>query len=200
MVEIRNVTYDVTIKGASPLLMNKPSLLMAATDPKKAKADKGSDTRNPLEQAKEKLYEIEGVLYQPETHIRGCLIEAGKQFIVKGKGKSTYSKIIGYSVEVNPMEIEHKIKDWEVYSVLAVNPNTKGRNPIHRPMLRKWELDFTITFDESLINPDVLKEILETAGRIVGIGDWRPSKKGRFGKFEVTKWTPHKESNTRKGK
>jgi hypothetical protein len=191
-MEIRNITYDVTIKGLTPLLMNKPSLLMSEVDPKKAKEGKGMNTKSPLEQAKDKLYELEGVLYQPETHLRGCLIEVGKNFSIKGKGKSTYSKVIGYSVEINPMEIEHKKKKWEVYSVLAVNPTTRGRNPIHRPMLRDWELDFTITFDESVIHPDVMKEMLDTAGRIVGIGDWRPNKKGRFGKFEVTRWEVQK--------
>ncbi len=192
MVEIRNVTYNVTIKGSTPLLQNRPSSLMVETDMTKGKASKGNSTKDPKEQAEEKLYELEGVLYQPNTHIKGCLVEAGKNFKIKGGGKSTYSKVIGYSVEVNPMEIEHKKTKWEVYSVLAVNPNTKGRSIVHRPMFRDWELDFTIKFDESRIHPEVLKEILETAGQIVGIGDWRPAKKGTFGKFEVTNWEPVK--------
>ena len=197
-MEIKNVTYGVTIRGTSPLLMNKPSALMTETDPQKAKANKGTDSKEPIEQAKQKLYEIEGVLYQPDTHIRGCLVEAGKEFSVKGKGKSTYSKIIGYSVEINPMEIEHKKTKWEVYSVLAVNPNTRGRSIVHRPMLRDWELDFTITFDETRVPAGILREILETAGQIVGIGDWRPAKKGRFGKFEITKWEPVKDKKVKK--
>jgi hypothetical protein len=187
-MEIKNVVYDVTIKGRTPLLMNKPSSLMMETDPKKGKQSKGTDNRDAKSIAETKLYEIEGTLYQPNTHIRGSLIEAGKEFTIKGKGKSTYSKVIGYSVEVNPMEIEHKKTKWETYSVLAVNPTTGGRNPVHRPMFREWELDFQLTFDESRIHPDVMKEILETAGQIVGIGDWRPNKKGTFGKFEVIKW------------
>lgn len=192
MVEIRNVTYNVAIKGRTPLLQNRPAALMTDTDSSKGKASKGTSTKSPQEQAKEKLYELEGTLFQPNNHIRGCLIEAGKEFQIKGKGKSTYSKVIGYSVEVNPMEIEHKKTKWEIYSVLAVNPNTGGRNIVHRPMFREWELEFEITFDESRIHPDVLREILDTAGQIVGIGDWRPAKKGTFGKFEVTKWEPVK--------
>ena len=98
--------------------------------------------------AKLKLYEIDGQLYQPETHIKGSLVEAGKNQKVVGKGKSTYSKIVGYAVEINPFEIIHKKQKWTPYSVLAVKPSTKVRNLLHRPMLNEWELDFEVTFEE----------------------------------------------------
>ena len=42
--------------------------------------------------------------------------------------------------------------------------------------------------DEEQIEVPVMKELFDIAGRIVGIGDWRPAKKGRFGKFQVTNW------------
>lgn len=180
-------TYNVTITGISPLLMNRPSALIGDN-----LKDKKQTELTPEENAKLKLYEIEGKLYQPETHIKGALVEAGKDQKVVGKGKSTYSKIVGYAVEVNPFEIVHKKQKWEVYSVLAVNPSTRGRNLLHRPMLKEWELDFEVTFDDDQIPPSVLKEILERSGKFVGIGDWRPSKKGRFGKYQVTSWKEKK--------
>jgi hypothetical protein len=34
----------------------------------------------------------------------------------------------------------------------------------------------------------MLRNIVEEAGRRIGIGDFRLEKKGPFGKFEVTKW------------
>lgn len=174
-------TYKVTITGISPLLMNRPSALIGDLLKEKKQTD-----LTPRENAELKLYEIDGNLYSPETHIKGALVEAGKNQKVVGKGKSTYSKIIGYAVEINPFEIIHKKQKWEVFSVLAVNPSTKGRNLLHRPMLKEWELDFEITFDDEQVPAPVLKECLERAGKIVGIGDWRPAKKGRFGKFQVT--------------
>ena len=176
--------YNATITGTSPLLMNRPSVLIGDISKERTQADV-----SPEEQAKLKLYvDDEGKLYQPETHIKGSLVESGKNQKVVGKGKSTYSKIVGYAVEINPFEIVHKKQKWKVFSVLAVNPSTRGRNLLHRPMLMDWELDFEVVFDEEQISAVVLKEIFERAGRIVGIGDWRPSKKGRFGKFQVTSW------------
>lgn len=180
-------TYNVTIQGISPLLMNRPSILIGDISKEKTQADV-----SPQQQAELKLYEIDGELYQPETHIKGSLVESGKNQKVVGKGKATYSKIVGYAVEINPFEIIHKKQKWEPYSVLAVNPNTKGRNLVHRPMLKEWELDFEITFDEEQISAVVLKEIFDRAGRIVGIGDWRPAKKGRFGKYQLTSWKESK--------
>lgn len=176
-------TYKVTIQGITPLLMNRPSSLIGDISKERTQSD-----ITPKQLAKDKLYQIEGKLYQPETHIKGSLVEAGKSQKVVGSGKSTYSKIIGYAVEINPFEILHKNQNWEVFSVLAVNPTTKGRNLLHRPMLKIWELDFEVTFDEEQISSIILKEVMDRAGKFVGIGDWRPGKKGRFGKFQITSW------------
>ncbi len=180
-------TYKVTINGISPLLMNRPSALIGDNI-----KDKKQTELTPRENAEMKIYEIDGKLYTPETHIKGCLVEAGKDQKVVGKGKSTYSKIVGYAVEINPFEIVHKKQKWDVFSVLAVNPSTRGRNLLHRPILKEWGLDFEVTFDEEQIPASVLKECFERAGRFVGIGDWRPAKKGRFGKFQVTSYKEKK--------
>jgi len=31
-----------------------------------------------------------------------------------------------------------------------------------------------------------MKELLDIAGKVAGLGDWRPQKKGPYGKFMVT--------------
>ncbi len=177
-------TYNVTIQGTSPLLMNRPSMLIG--DISKGNKPFSDDIKG---KAESKLYvNDKGKLYQPSTHLAGALIEAGKHLKVVGKGKATYSKICGYAVQIEPFEIEHKKQFWEVFSCLAVNPSTKGRNPLYRPMLKDWEISFDVVFDEMEIAPSIMKELFDIAGRIVGIGDWRPAKKGPYGKFQVTSW------------
>lgn len=181
--------YRITIEGISPLLMNRPSMLIG--DISKDRKPLSNDAKK---QAEMKLYiNDKGKLYQPSTHFYGALIEAGKHKKVVGKGKSTYSKICGYAVQIEPYEIEHQKQKWEVFSCLAVNPNTKGRNPLHRPMLKEWRLSFDVLFDETEIAPSIMKELFDIAGRIVGIGDWRPVKKGPYGKFHVVEWKEVKE-------
>ena len=50
---------------------------------------------------------------------------------------------------------------------------------------KKWKLEFNIDIEDE-IDPNAVKEALEIAGKYVGIGDWRPEKKGKYGKFQVT--------------
>ena len=181
-------TYKVTIQGISPLLMNRPSAMIGDIS-----KDKKPFSDEAMGKATDKLYaNPKGKLYQPSTHIYGALIEAGKHKKVVGKGKATYSKIVGYACTINPFEIEHKKQKWEVFSILAVNPTTKGRNLLHRPILKEWELDFAVTFEEDEIAPSIMKELLDIAGKVAGLGDWRPQKKGPYGKFQVTNWIESK--------
>ena len=180
--------YNVTIEGISPLLMNRPSAMIGDIS-----KDKKAFEDNPKGQAESKLYiNTDGKLYIPSTHLMGALVEAGKVKKVVGKGKSTYSKIVGYSVSINPYEIEHKIQKWEVFSVLAVNPMTKGRNLLHRPQLKQWKATFEVEFDDTEIQVPIMKELFDIAGKIAGIGDWRPAKKGPYGKFQVVEWKESK--------
>ena len=183
-------TYNITIEGTSPLLMNRPSQLDIGEKSKDSKRE----TATPEEIAEAKLYvDAEEQIYLPATWFQGCIVEAGKNKKMMGKGssKANYSKVAGSSVEINPFEIILNTK-WKVFSILAVNPTTHGRNVLHRPMFEKWKVDFECTFDESLIEVHVMKELFDIAGRQVGVGDWRPAKKGRFGKFQVTSWKEKK--------
>jgi len=177
--------FEVEIEGITPLLMNKPSqdIIEKSKDVKR-------ETETSEQIAFHKLYEIEGKIYTPATHLQGSLIEAGKfkKKLGRGTSKANYSKTCGYAVEIEPFEIIHEIQDWEVFSIQAVNPTTRGRNILHRPMFKNWKLKFFVNFDEEEIEPEVIKEIFDIAGRKVGIGDWRPAKKGRFGKFQIIKW------------
>lgn len=48
-----------------------------------------------------------------------------------------------------------------------------------RPIFRAWALEFTVNFDESLLDAKEIDAILDVAGRYEGLCDWRP-KHGRF--------------------
>jgi hypothetical protein len=52
-----------------------------------------------------------------------------------------------------------------------------------RPRFPEWAATLEIKFLPSLLNASEVKSFLVTAGREIGIGDWRP----RFGRFEVAK-------------
>lgn len=49
-----------------------------------------------------------------------------------------------------------------------------------------WTVNFHIDSRTGLLSADYLKALLEEAGELVGLMDYRPQKKGKFGQFEVT--------------
>lgn len=180
-------SFNITIQGITPLLMNRPIQLEISDKSKDVKRE----TKTADEIAEGKLYkDAEGKIYLPSTWFRGALVEAGKQKKMGGKGssKATYSKAVGSSVSVEPFEILLKKPTWKTFSILAVNPTTHGRNILHRPQFDKWEVDMQAIFEEEQIEPSVMKELFDIAGKFVGVGDWRPAKKGMFGKFQVVSW------------
>ena len=172
-------TYIVEIEGTSPLLMNRfrDSQIEGKTK-KKAEA-----SEEPLE---DKLYLLEnGKPYIPANYFYRSMIDAGKKLKVRGQGKSTYSKIVGSVVEVNPEAIE-LVGGYKPFRISAVNPMTKGRMMVTRPRFEKWSCKFEVTTTDDIIGGETINELLVLAGQQTGVGDWRPEKKGRFGKFMVT--------------
>jgi len=173
---------EITIEGTTPLLFNKPP---EYEHDSKVKVNNPNIDEN--EEVKNKLYSVNGKIYTPATHIRGALINAGKDLRVKGKGKATYSKMFASMAMITPEALVHKKTKLDVLTVRTVNPNTKGQHMTKRPRLEIWALDFICEVEDE-IPLEVLKEAFERAGRYVGIGDWRPATKGVHGKFMVTKF------------
>jgi hypothetical protein len=58
----------------------------------------------------------------------------------------------------------------------------------HRPKLHDWVLGFSLELDLKMFSPKTLRLIIDDAGSKVGLGDFRPARKGIFGRFVVTKW------------
>ncbi|MBQ9407431.1 MAG: hypothetical protein IJU37_11935 [Desulfovibrio sp.] len=184
------LNINVTIQGVTPILMNR------FTEENELKISSGSSAvqighkGTPREQASKKTYsDNEGNLYIPGTNIFACIIEAGK-FHKVGKTKVTTKKssLIPAGMAVTEIVCPLNTKDFEVDSRSVVIPATGGRIVAHRPRLDKWQLSFTLAVDESMFAPDLVRQIVDDAGCKVGLGDFRPNRKGPFGKFSVVKW------------
>lgn len=176
---MKQTKINVKVEGISPLLMNRFRDKSIDSESKKRT---GSMEKGDIE---DKLYQIEGKNYIPAVYFRNSLVESSKQFKIIGKGKSTYSKLVGATVEVIPEMIPLN-ESYEAFKIAGVNPMTKGRMMVTRPRFNKWSAEFQIILNDDGIPKSVMNEILEQSGHYVGIGDWRPEKKGMFGKFMVT--------------
>lgn len=151
----------------------------------------------PRDQAERKLYvsEASGTPVVPGPNLFRCIIDAGK-FFKNGKSKVTTlnNSLIPACVTIEEFEIEIvHTNPWEVDTRAVRIPSTGGRILAHRPCFHDWALEFSLTLDEDVMSEALLREIVDSAGKKIGLGDFRPDRKGPFGRFVVTSWITDKE-------
>lgn len=172
--------YKVKIEGISPLMHSRYPI-DAVQITKKGIRGK---VFNPEEQVQKCLYRnSKNEIYQPADHIEGALIRVGSQLRISGGGRKTYKDQMRTNIQIVEQEIPFSNGDkFETDVRLCVIPSTRGRVPVARPRWDKWEFEFTLrVFDETMLSGEVLRELLELAGREQGIGTYRP----KFGRFIV---------------
>lgn len=182
----------ITIQGNTPLICNRftDEAAEKATNGTSALASAG-DRGTPREQAEKKLYPgRDGRLIIPQPNLLRCLVEGGRFHKAGKKQITTKKESMLYScldIEDTEIPIEHR-EPWRVDSRPVVNPSTGGRFLCHRPMFDDWRLSFTLSADDEFINLNLVRAIVDDAGRRIGLGDYRPDRKGPFGKFVVVNW------------
>lgn len=181
----------VEISGISPLLMNRFGEDAEASVSSTAKKVTKATKLLPREQAARRAYTLEdGTLCLPAVNVFASIIEGGK-FLKVGKSKATTTKssLIPAAMVIEETVCSLGTKDFEVDSRSVVIPSTGGRIMAHRPRLDKWSLQFTLDlFDEDIFSPDDVRQIIDDAGKKIGLGDFRPARKGPFGRYVVTHW------------
>jgi hypothetical protein len=180
----------VTIEGVSPLLMNRfteaNEVAVSGGTSISFRGDKGT----PREQATPKCYaDKEGILYIPGPNIYSCIIAAGT-FHKAGKSKVTTMKtsLVPAGILLEEMVCSLNTTEWEVDSRSVVIPSTGGRIMCHRPRVDRWSLTFTLDVDTTMFSPTLVRALVDDAGKKIGLGDYRPARKGPFGRFVVKEW------------
>lgn len=173
-----NKTVSVRIEGISPLLMNRYPM-----------EDTGEmKNMTPAEQAEIAAYRTPdtGELYVPGTAVLRCLVSAAA--FSKGKGRASAQKPAAACLMIDSEYLKLGAKDYEIDSRPVVISATRGRIVRHRPRLDSWAVEFSLDYDTELLSANTVREIVDNAGKRVGLLDFRPACKGPFGRFVVTKW------------
>lgn len=169
---------EIEITGISPLLMHRYPLQPIESLEKKT----------PEEQAEFAAYRDPHTrnLYIPGDAIQRALVAAATYS--KGKGRASLQKVAAACLLVSPERINLGVQSYEIDSRRVVMPATKGSVVRHRPKLFNWKAAFMLDYDEDLLTSTQINRILNDAGSRVGILDYRPEKKGSFGRFIVTRF------------
>lgn len=187
---------NITIEGVTPLLMNRFHEAAQQASSAGTSAVLLGKKGTPKEQAAPKVYsDSQGRPVVPGPNIFAAIVQAGT-FIKAGKSKVTTAKSSIVPAGLSMVELECLLtpRDWEVDSRAVVIPSTGGRVMAHRPRFDAWKVSFTLDVDTTVFNEAVVRELVDFAGQRVGLGDFRPARKGPFGRFKVTSWKTSKST------
>ncbi|MGH7297563.1 MAG: hypothetical protein ACRELB_21680, partial [Polyangiaceae bacterium] len=67
-------------------------------------------------------------------------------------------------------------------------PATKGRIMRFRPRLDAWTAQVNIRINEDVLEPAIVRQLLDEGGQQLGVGDYRPERGGPFGTFALVSW------------
>jgi hypothetical protein len=195
---------DTWIEGTMPLLMAAFGTEAAEKVPGgSAPGTRPSITAikqlTPREHAEKSCYrestsDPESPLVFPGTAVQRAIVEAGGNHKEKGTRKSMKYRVPAAVLildELAPLYAEDRktrLLTYEVDSRRVVNPNTKGAMLAHRPRLERWTMNFVVRVNEGLMDPTFVRQLLSESGEQIGIGAFRPEKRGPFGLFSVVAW------------
>mgnify|MGYP001562721816 FL=1 len=164
--------------GQSPLLMHAFPLDPVEALEKKSRADQAEIAayRDP----------DTGMLYVPGINVQRALVSAATYS--KGKGRGSLQKVAAACLAVSPERISLNTTEYEIDSRPVVVPATKGRVMRHRPRVPEWAITFDLEWDATLLTPQQVRRIVDDMGQRVGLLDFRPEKRGPFGRSVVSHW------------
>lgn len=180
-------------EGASPLLMNKmneESLLNLWRKDRKATGSRGRP-ETPRDEAATKVYaDKQGNPFLPTVCMMSALTGAGVFVKLDGKRQLSTAKssMLGGMLSIEQTVLPLITPGWEVDIQQGRNPNGGEAVCIIRPRFDQWAFDMSCIVDCDLLPIDRYRELFDIAGSRVGLLDFRPSKKGTYGRFRFTKW------------
>jgi hypothetical protein len=182
-------TIEVEIRGNTPLLIHK---FAEQAEQGKATRRVMVDSMNPRDEATKNAYIAQdGTYYFNAFSIPATMANAGVNHKMRGSRK-TLKFVVPSAVRIDTDTITILGEDgkpagnFEVDGRPVTIPATKGRVMRYRPRFDKWGAKFRLILNDQMLSSEDAHRLLNEAGESMGIGDFRPEKRGPFGTFRVT--------------
>lgn len=181
-------------------------------DPKNKSVSVKGDDRSPAWSWQTYIYQNGKVLAMPQECIMAALRFGGSK--ISGKGNSNLKSLsqsglyvsssfcrftqAGKEIKVADLEkfrdepfATHKAKVKDLGFDLLVKRASVGtsKHVRVRPVFDQWAVGGELETLDAAVTQDVLDQMFDIAGRLAGLGDWRPSAKkspGPYGMFTTT--------------
>jgi hypothetical protein len=184
-------TFNARIVGVTPLLMHNPAGSMGAS----ARAKSKSESVPPPEvEAERGLYRLpSGELYVKADHVRESMLNGAAGYKI---GKATLRVILSAAVMILEPEFVlsrggQALRWYDRIDIRRAVVQKQGISRARPVIETPWECLATFVYDSAVIRDcGSIVQALQQAGQVVGLLDYRPQKRGQFGRFIVAEaWT-----------
>ena len=178
---------NVRLQGTQDILFHKWS---SEDVESKAEAKKGSEQKK-TDNLEAYVYRNEqGQICIPGRYIVRAVVEAARSFQDPRSSRKTAKDLVQAAVMCDEL-----LSPILINGEPAVNWEYEDRQRVcimrsaitrTRPAFKKgWEVEFSlVSLVPDLVTPDFLRKLVDNAGLLIGLGDFRPT----YGRFRVTHW------------
>ena len=185
---------EIKIEGTRPMLLHNGQMV-DPLNPFSKELKKISGKRNKTEEDHEKMSQIEfraGLYWRDDIGVHMPADNLQAMFLSAAKKTREGPKCNGIMIDddmpirfKNSTSLKKLEKDESMYFRKACRVQTQ-KIMRTRPMVPAgWTGTIVMDIDEEDVDVDDIKNFAQTAGKRIGMGDWRPQKNGGFGKFQV---------------
>ncbi|TVR60865.1 MAG: hypothetical protein EA420_13240 [Candidatus Competibacteraceae bacterium] len=186
---MKTVTFLLT--GISPLIMQSDALADPLNEIAKAiKAITSKQKKTDEDHARIGQLEFRGGLYFdekvgphiPAKNIERMLRDAGALSKLGRKVRMGLQVVDDFSPlgYIGPRDLAGLEKARAFHDRRTVVVKT-SRTVRERPIFRDWTLEVNIAYDEGVFNKEQIVQLMDAAGRYIGLGTYRP----RYGRFDA---------------
>ena len=172
-----------TLRGTADMLMHRWN--SEAVD-EKAKSAKNS-TAKKTDNIESYVYrDLKGTICLPGEYVRQSIVHAAK--FRQDPRSPRKSAMDLFKAGVVPLTILATLgtDKWDYEDRRRVVIQRNGVNRVRPAMRAGWTAKFEMqVLTPEYIHPDLLQEVLEMAGRLIGVGDFRPT----YGRFAVASFS-----------
>lgn len=172
----------VRLRGSTPILFHRWDCEDVEAE---AQAAKGSSMKK-TDNWEAYLYRNEdGEICIPGVYLHQALVNAAKFKQDPRSPRKSMADLTRAAFVVTPWLASTGKREPDFFDRRRVLIQRSGVTRIRPALLPGWEVEFQIEcLLPEYVNPDLLYDLLVQAGRLVGIGDYRPM----FGRFQIVEY------------
>lgn len=187
-------TLSVPIIGTAPLIVHnfseKSRRQMLEAQQGKKKVKEVRDPRTEYEAAFYRIANEDGTEAYgfPVTAFKAATTGAARFYdkSITMTGLRQFMFMRGAITKADPQPLVPIIGEPEMREdVVRLGGPSRSADLRYRPMFPQWSCILTVTYVKSSIDRNSILSLIDAGGMGIGVGEWRPEKRGEFGTYQI---------------